>query len=198
MCEERSFHGVDYIVNVSIHGGPGVQQDIPSLHVDVEQVTSRERGSRPRGPRDGWQSYIWAKKRCKGSAVLIFPGGRRLRRTTMRALSPSISDLNHSRVNLREPRPLTERCGTQKEDGERWHGEFSSAYVEEVTQKTGNFKKFDTFVKMLKSSLVQVLPGDTELRLTHSVIISVTSAVPHLQPHASHFFLSEICIRPSP
>ncbi|KAJ1478184.1 hypothetical protein T484DRAFT_1905047 [Baffinella frigidus] len=79
VCEERSFHGVDYIVTVSIHGGAGVQQDLPSLHVDVEQ----------------------------------------------------------------------------KEDGERWHGEFSSAYVEEVTQKTGNFKKFDTFVKMLKSSLIQ-------------------------------------------
>jgi len=41
----------------------------------------------------------------------------------------------------------------QKEDGERWHGEFSASYIEEVTQKTGNFKKFSVFVKMLATSL---------------------------------------------
>ena len=41
----------------------------------------------------------------------------------------------------------------QKEDGERWHGEFSASYIEEVTQKTGNFKKFSVFVKMLATAL---------------------------------------------
>jgi hypothetical protein len=44
----------------------------------------------------------------------------------------------------------------QKEDGSRWHGEFSSNYIEEVTHKTGNFKKFSVFVKMLGTSLKQV------------------------------------------
>lgn len=44
---------------------------------------------------------------------------------------------------------------SQKEDGSRWHGEFSSSYIEEVTHKTGNFKKFSVFVKMLGTSLKQ-------------------------------------------
>ncbi len=44
----------------------------------------------------------------------------------------------------------------QKDDGSRWHGEFSSNYIEEVTHKTGNFKKFSVFVKMLGTSLKQV------------------------------------------
>jgi coiled-coil domain-containing protein 61 len=36
---------------------------------------------------------------------------------------------------------------------ERWHGEFSSKYIEQITQKTGNFKRFMTFVKMLSAAL---------------------------------------------
>uniref|UniRef100_A0A7S0HQ43 Coiled-coil domain-containing protein 61 n=1 Tax=Hanusia phi TaxID=3032 RepID=A0A7S0HQ43_9CRYP len=43
----------------------------------------------------------------------------------------------------------------KKDDGERWHGEFSASYIEEVTQKTGNFKKFSVFYKMLCSALKQ-------------------------------------------
>ena len=41
----------------------------------------------------------------------------------------------------------------EKETGERWRGEFSSRYIEEITHKTGNYKKFSVFVKMLISSL---------------------------------------------
>ena len=35
---------------------------------------------------------------------------------------------------------------------ERWSGSFTSQYVEEITLKAGNFKKFSVFVKMLISS----------------------------------------------
>ena len=44
----------------------------------------------------------------------------------------------------------------EKDDsGEQWKGEFSSRYVEDVTQRTGNSKKFAVFTKMLLSALHQ-------------------------------------------
>ncbi|QDZ24937.1 hypothetical protein HOP50_15g74800 [Chloropicon primus] len=39
------------------------------------------------------------------------------------------------------------------DSGERWRGDFSSKYIEDITTKTGNFKKYSVFVKMLFSSL---------------------------------------------
>lgn len=41
----------------------------------------------------------------------------------------------------------------QKDNGSRWKNTFTSAYIEEITQKTGNAKKMIVFVKMLVSSL---------------------------------------------
>mmetsp|Transcript_32331 Transcript_32331/g.55957 ORF Transcript_32331/g.55957 Transcript_32331/m.55957 type:complete len:495 (+) Transcript_32331:334-1818(+) len=41
----------------------------------------------------------------------------------------------------------------EKDTGKRWRGEFLSTYIEDITQKTGNFKKFPLFLKMLASSL---------------------------------------------
>eukprot|EP01048_Picozoa_sp_COSAG05_P011121 COSAG05_NODE_1027_length_6117_cov_7.351778_4_plen_333_part_00 len=41
----------------------------------------------------------------------------------------------------------------EKETGDRWRGQFSSRYIEEITHKTGNYKKFAVFVKMLTSAL---------------------------------------------
>ncbi len=35
---------------------------------------------------------------------------------------------------------------------ERWSGDFTSQYVEEITHKAGNFKKFAVFCKMLVSA----------------------------------------------
>ena len=58
-------------------------------------------------------------------------------------------------------RALTSGRDAQKEDGERWHGEFSASYIEEVTQKTGNFKKFSVFVKMLCTSLTRDQRSET-------------------------------------
>jgi len=37
------------------------------------------------------------------------------------------------------------------DSNERWTGEFTSQYIEEITLKAGNFKKFSTFVKMVCS-----------------------------------------------
>lgn len=42
-----------------------------------------------------------------------------------------------------------------KTDGSRWRGDFTARYIEEITQKTGNFKKFSVFVKMLRSAILQ-------------------------------------------
>ena len=41
----------------------------------------------------------------------------------------------------------------QRSNGARWTGEFSAKYVEEMSLKTGNFKKFTLFIKMLSSAL---------------------------------------------
>eukprot|EP00775_Hariotina_reticulata_P002480 gene2480-2784_t len=37
----------------------------------------------------------------------------------------------------------------------KWRGEFTSKYVEDITSKTGNFKKFAVFVRMLQSAVLQ-------------------------------------------
>jgi hypothetical protein len=41
----------------------------------------------------------------------------------------------------------------QKDSGNRWKNSFNANYIEEITQKTGNAKKFPVFVKMLFSSI---------------------------------------------
>ncbi|KAL5964585.1 Coiled-coil domain-containing protein 61 [Taenia solium] len=38
---------------------------------------------------------------------------------------------------------------------EEWRGNFSPTYIEELTKKTGNFKRFDVFLTMLRSLLCQ-------------------------------------------
>lgn len=37
----------------------------------------------------------------------------------------------------------------EKMTGDMWHGDFTVKYVEDITQKSGSFKKFAIFVKML-------------------------------------------------
>jgi hypothetical protein len=39
--------------------------------------------------------------------------------------------------------------------GASWHGEFSASFVEGMTMKTGSFKAFDVFAKMLRGALWQ-------------------------------------------
>ena len=41
----------------------------------------------------------------------------------------------------------------EKYSGELWRGDFTAKFVEELTNKTGTFKKFNVFVKMLMGAL---------------------------------------------
>jgi hypothetical protein len=51
------------------------------------------------------------------------------------------------------PMPILVLEAEQRSNGARWIGEFSAKYIEEMSLKTGNFKKFSLFVKMLSSAL---------------------------------------------
>ena len=42
----------------------------------------------------------------------------------------------------------------RESDGARWRGDFSKTYVEEISAKTGSFKKFAVFAKMLVAAVV--------------------------------------------
>mmetsp|Transcript_93109 Transcript_93109/g.299686 ORF Transcript_93109/g.299686 Transcript_93109/m.299686 type:complete len:670 (+) Transcript_93109:76-2085(+) len=41
------------------------------------------------------------------------------------------------------------------EEGQKWRSRFPARFIEEITQRTGNAKKFDIFVRMLLSALAQ-------------------------------------------
>ena len=41
----------------------------------------------------------------------------------------------------------------EKLSGELWRGDFTAKYIEEITNKTGSYKKFSVFVKMMLSAL---------------------------------------------
>lgn len=41
----------------------------------------------------------------------------------------------------------------EKDTGKIWRADFTAKYIEDITQKTGNFKKFPVFIKMLCSAL---------------------------------------------
>jgi len=40
--------------------------------------------------------------------------------------------------------------------GELWRGDFQAKYIEEITNKTGAYKKFSVFIKMLLSASKQL------------------------------------------
>ncbi|KAF7269384.1 hypothetical protein GWI33_017587 [Rhynchophorus ferrugineus] len=44
---------------------------------------------------------------------------------------------------------------TDKSTGEEWQCSYDATYIENLTQKTGNFKQFDIFVAMIKSGLLR-------------------------------------------
>lgn len=43
----------------------------------------------------------------------------------------------------------------QQSEASRWRGQFSAQYVEDISAKTGNYKKFAVFVRMLASAIRQ-------------------------------------------
>jgi coiled-coil domain-containing protein 61 len=48
------------------------------------------------------------------------------------------------------------RLEVESQDGvHRWSGDFAAQYIEEITHKTGNFKRFEVFVSMLCSALAK-------------------------------------------
>lgn len=52
--------------------------------------------------------------------------------------------------------PLSNRLVVDVEDkysGDLWRGDYSAKFIEELTNKTGTFKKFNVFVKMLLGAL---------------------------------------------
>ncbi|KAI5064176.1 hypothetical protein GOP47_0020846 [Adiantum capillus-veneris] len=63
----------------------------------------------------------------------------------------------------------------QKSDGARWRGSFSSRNIEDMTQRTGNYKKFSVFVKMLYSAILQDSDSVFVDLLTYSDLESLKS-----------------------
>lgn len=55
---------------------------------------------------------------------------------------------------------------------ENWHGEFSSSYIENITSKTGSFKRFNVLVKMLMGALRQQTEAVFLDLLTYSDLVS--------------------------
>lgn len=52
--------------------------------------------------------------------------------------------------------PMSNRLVIDVEDkysGDMWRGDYSAKFVEELTNKTGTFKKFNVYVKMLMSAM---------------------------------------------
>ena len=87
------------------------------------------------------------------------PATLRLEIEDLSFLSPSCSSNNNNNIN--NGAPLSPDAALSPLDG-RFVGEFSKQYVEDITRKTGNFKKFPTFVKMLLSAFdhgAQMLSG---------------------------------------
>ncbi|XP_013400080.1 coiled-coil domain-containing protein 61 isoform X2 [Lingula anatina] len=56
---------------------------------------------------------------------------------------------------------------------DQWRGTFDSAYIEDLTHKTGNFKQFTIFVSMLESALTQVSDSVSLDLLTYSDLESL-------------------------
>lgn len=57
----------------------------------------------------------------------------------------------------------------QKDDGSRWRGDFTMRYVEDITAKTGNYKKYAVFVKMLLTAITEESDSVFVDLLTYSV-----------------------------
>ena len=52
--------------------------------------------------------------------------------------------------------PMSNRLVVDVEDkysGDLWRGDYSAKFIEELTNKTGTFKKYNVFVKMLLGAL---------------------------------------------
>lgn len=87
---------------------------------------------------------------------------------------------------------------TDKKTLEEWQGSYEASYIESLTQKTGNYKRFDTFISMFKSALLKTSQcvtldlltfDDLEMlrsRKTHSRIYSAQNSSQILGPPSNN------------
>lgn len=87
---------------------------------------------------------------------------------------------------------------TDKKTLEEWQGSYEASYIESLTQKTGNYKRFDTFISMFKSALLKTSQcvtldlltfDDLEMlrsRRTHSRIYSSQNSSQILGPPSNN------------
>jgi coiled-coil domain-containing protein 61 len=61
----------------------------------------------------------------------------------------------------------------QRNTGDIWKNQFTSQYLEEITAKTGNFKKYPVFLKMLLSSFAKQSDSVFIDVLTYWVLINL-------------------------
>lgn len=69
----------------------------------------------------------------------------------------SNSNSDNTNSNTVDSLTLQVDCDDAQGSGEllRWRASFTSLFIEEITRRTGNFKAFAVFVKMLQSGLEQ-------------------------------------------
>ena len=60
-----------------------------------------------------------------------------------------------------------------KYSGDLWRGDFSAKFVEELTNKTGTFKKFNVFVKMLLSAMKNQAVDNLSNLDTKNTVVSI-------------------------
>jgi hypothetical protein len=97
--------------------------------------------------------------------------GRENHLLTRSATSTTHTSTSHDdkRLTSRFSHPVFEFSSSQveqKDDGARWRGDFTSRYIEDITTKTGNFKKYGVFLKMLLAAIVD----DVRVGTFHRVI----------------------------
>ena len=66
----------------------------------------------------------------------------------------------------------------QKVDGARWRGDFTARYVEDITAKTGNYKKYPVFAKMLAQAVSEESDSVFVDLLTYNVRGPLSGCIP--------------------
>lgn len=74
---------------------------------------------------------------------------------------------------------------TDKKTLEEWQGSYEASYIESLTQKTGNFKRFDTFISMFKSALLKTSQCVTLDLLTFDDLEMLRSRKTHSRIYSS-------------
>ena len=89
----------------------------------------------------------------------------------------------------------------EHDGGQLWMGDFSAQYVEEITRKTGSFKKFALFVQMLEAALGDESESVFVDVLTYADLQALKSrkavwTVPALRRHDEGQAIRDLCTSP--